>query len=277
MITEMINLSLDYASMGLENGGYSPRLQTYITENSPEMRPERLRPAVVICPGGGYEMTSDREAEPIALQFAANGFQAFVLRYSVKPAVFPTALAELAYTVGFIRDNAKKWHVDADKIIIAGFSAGGHLAASLGVFWNEPFLSKLLHTESAHIRPNGLLLSYPVITSGEFAHRGSFTCLLGSRYDELLEYVSLERRVNALTPPTFLWHTWEDDCVPCENSLLFAQALKRSGVCLELHIYPRGGHGLSLANEETSCENGYGIETDCQTWVPMAMRWAKSL
>ncbi len=277
MITEIINLNLDYASLGLDNGGCRPRVQTYITDNSPEMHPNRLRPAVIICPGGGYEMTSDREAEPIALQFAANGFQAFVLRYSVKPAVFPAALAELAHTVGMVRDNAERWHVNADKIIIAGFSAGGHLAASLGVFWNKPFLASLLKTNGEHIKPNGLLLAYPVISSGEYAHQGSFACLLGSRHDELLEYVSLEKQANALTPPTFLWHTWEDGCVPCENSLLFAQALRRCGVCTELHIYPQGGHGLSLANEETSCENGYGVEESCQSWLPMALRWAKSL
>lgn len=277
MITEILDFHLDYAALGLDNGGYCPKLYTYIQDNSPEMHPNRLRPAVIICPGGGYEMTSDREAEPVALQFAASGFQVFTLRYSVKPAVFPAALAELAAAVAMVRDNAEQWYVDADKIVIAGFSAGGHLAASLGVFWNETFLTDLLQTEKERIKPNGLILSYPVITSGAFAHRGSFISLLGSRYDELLEFVSLENRVTASTPPTFLWHTWEDDCVPCENSLLLAQALKRSGVSLELHIYPRGGHGLSLANEETSCSNGYGIQAECQNWVSMAARWVKAL
>ncbi len=176
-----------------------------------------------------------------------------------------------------MRDNAEQWQIDPDRIFVAGFSAGGHLAASLGVFWHEPFLAGLLKTESGRIRPNGLILSYPVITSGEHAHRESFYNLLGSRYEELVDYVSLENRVTEKTPPVFLWHTWEDDCVPCQNALLLAQTLKAKGVSLELHIYPHGGHGLSLANEETAAIGGYGVQEHCQSWMPMALGWAKNI
>ncbi len=277
MITDCLDLNLDYAAMGINNGGQVPKLYPYILHRSPDMHPERLRPAVVICPGGGYVMTSDREAEPVALQFAAAGFQVFVLRYSVAPAVYPAALTQLAAAVSLVRSNAKEWQVDPQRIAVAGFSAGGHLAASLGVFWHEPFLAELLGTVSESVKPNALILSYPVISSGEFAHRGSFINLLGSRYDELLEYVSLENRVSKLTPKTFLWHTVEDDAVPCENALLFANALRRHGVPFELHLYPRGGHGLSLANEETRSTGGNEVVAECEDWIRLACRWMKSL
>lgn len=277
MITETISLNLDYDAMGLNNGGHHPTLYPYLLGSSPEMDSGKRRPAVIICPGGGYAMTSDREAEPVAMQFAASGFQTFVLRYSVRPAVFPAAICELAFAVGMVRDNAEQWQIDPDRIFVAGFSAGGHLAASLGVFWHEPFLAELLATSGQRIRPNGLILSYPVITSGEHAHRESFYNLLGSRYEELVDYVSLENRVSQNTPPVFLWHTWEDDCVPCQNALLLAYALKAEGVSLELHIYPRGGHGLSLANEETAAIGGYGVQEDCQSWMPLALAWAKTI
>ncbi|WP_313539611.1 alpha/beta hydrolase, partial [Enterococcus sp.] len=159
-------------------------LTTYIIENSAEIEVNRLRPAVIICPGGGYEMLSDREAEPIAIKMMSFGFQAFVLHYSIKPAVYPIALTELATAVRLVRQQHEAWHVDPDKIIVAGFSAGGHLAANLGVSWQEPFLSELLDGQKEEWKPNGLLLSYPVLSSGKFAHEGSFQSLLADAYVE---------------------------------------------------------------------------------------------
>ncbi|MED4017899.1 alpha/beta hydrolase [Sutcliffiella cohnii] len=253
-------------------------LHTYILDNSSEIDPNRKRPMVVVCPGGGYEFTSDREAEPIAIQLNAMGFHASVLRYSVKPTEFPSALCQLAKTVWLIRKNTDKWNVDSNKIILMGFSAGGHLAASLGVFWNRDPLPKILDVQPEQIKPNGLILSYPVITSGEHAHQGSFRALLGKKLADkaLLNLMSLENQVTSHTPPTFLWHTFTDTAVPVENSLLFANALAKHDVSLEMHIYPRGAHGLSLGTEETMV-SAKNLQSEVVNWIEMAGRWIKGL
>lgn len=254
-------------------------LYTYFLDNSMEMHPNRKRPVIVVCPGGGYHMTSDREAEAIAVQFLAKGFHAVILRYSVAPARYPEALFQLAKTMLFLRENAQKYHIDTEKIIVQGFSAGGHLAASMGVFWNKPFLAERLGANSKMLRPNGLLLCYPVISSGDKAHVGSFQNLLGEDYDdeEKRKSMSLELCVTKDTPRTFLWHTASDNTVPVENSLLFFQALHKLGIPAEMHIYPVGGHGLGLANEETSSEDGYGVQEECQSWMTLACDWIRHL
>lgn len=253
------------------------KLYTYLLDNSKEINPDGVRPVVVICPGGGYAMTSDREAEALAVKFMAMGYHAAVLRYSCAPAVYPTALMELATVVSLLRNNAREWNIDKDKIILQGSSAGGHLAASYGVFWKEAFLAEAVHTDTRQLRPNGLILSYPVITSGKYAHRGSFQNLLGERYEELLEKMSLEKQVTEDTPKTFIWHTFPDDCVPAENSLLFVMALKEKNIPTEFHLYPVGGHGLGLATRETACPDGYGIQEECQSWIPLAETWLKNI
>jgi acetyl esterase/lipase len=254
------------------------KLYTYILNNSPEIDISRKRPTIVICPGGGYEFTSDREAEPIAIRMNAMGFNAFVLRYSVRPATFPSALMELAKAVALIRKNAEQWNIDVNKIIVAGFSAGGHLAASLGVFWNNPLLSESLGISNEVIKPNGLILSYPVITSGANAHKGSFEALLGDKIDTKLNDLSLEKQVSKDTPPTFLWHTYTDITVPVENSFMFAEALLKNKISLEMHIYPNGVHGLSLGTEETKRkDNDLTLQSEVENWIEMAGRWIKGL
>lgn len=254
------------------------KLYTYIMNNSPEIDSSRKRPTIIICPGGGYEFTSDREAEPIAIRMNAMGINACVLRYSVRPAVFPTALLELSMAVALIRKNAEQWNVDVNKVIVAGFSAGGHLAASLGVFWNRSFLSENLGMSNEVIKPNGILLSYPVISSGTYAHKGSFLALLGENYDTHLQDVSLEKQVSTDTPPTFLWHTYTDNAVPVENSFLFASALLNNKVPLEMHIYPKGVHGLSLGTEETKGkDNELTLQPEVANWIEMAGLWVKGL
>ncbi|HEX3020968.1 MAG TPA: alpha/beta hydrolase [Lachnospiraceae bacterium] len=252
-------------------------LYTYILDNTPEIDTNRIRPIILVCPGGGYGFTSDREAEAIAVKFLSMGYHAAVLRYSVSPATYPTALMELAYTMNVIRENADAWHVDKDRIVVTGFSAGGHLVASLGMFWNRELIRNTLNISSDMVKPNALILCYPVITSGKYAHRDSFKNLLGERYDELVDEMSLENQVSEDTPPTFIWHTFEDGLVPVENALLLATALKKKNILTELHIYPRGGHGLSLATKETAYQNEFSIQEDCANWIDLANTWIKNL
>lgn len=263
----------------LKNSAYKANLYTYFLDNSPEIAPERKRPVILICPGGGYRGTSDREAEALAVKFMAMGYHAAILRYSVDPARFPEALLQLATAVSMLRENADKWHIDTEKIVVQGSSAGGHLAASLGVFWNTALVTETLGIDAEKVRPNGLMLSYPVITSGEKAHHPSFERVLGEDYanEEKRKLLSLELQVTKDTPSTFLWHTAPDDTVPVENSLLFFQALHALDIPAELHIYPVGGHGLGLATAETACPNGYGIQAECESWIELAGDWMKHL
>ena len=229
-----------------------------------------LKPAVILCPGGGYEHHSPREGEAVAVKLLSLGMNAAFLRYSLIPDEFPCALYEAANAVRYLREHAKEWDCDPDKIIIAGFSAGGHVAASLGTMWNskelEGLVKEYLHTEPEMIRPDGMLLGYPVITSGEKAHRKSFERLLGTRYEQLLESVSLEERVTKDTPQTFLWHTVTDGAVPVENSMLFAQALQKEHIGFELHLFPHGNHGLGLGTRETDTADGTHFQPEVSVW-----------
>lgn len=242
---------------------------TYLLGCSQEMPSSYRRPCVIICPGGGYGFTSDREAEPVAARINAMGYHAVVLRYSVKPAVFPVALVQLAQTVAEVRAHSDEWHVDADNIFVMGFSAGGHLAASLGTLWNKGIIERYAALDGEMFRPNGLILCYPVITSGEFTHEGSMENLLHGM-TELRESMALETRVDEMTPPTFIWHTEDDGAVPVENSMYFATALRKNGVSFELHIFQTGEHGLSLAVPETGLKQPL---PNVAKWIGLLEEW----
>lgn len=254
-------------------------ISAYIPANSKEINLNKKRETIIICPGGGYKFTSDREAEPIALKFVAQGFNAIVIRYSIAPVRYPTALLELAETVRYVREKEKEWNVDTEKVIVCGFSAGGHLAGSLGVLWNNEIIEKYLDIKNEEVKPNAMILCYPVISSGEFAHKGSFDSLLGQKEAEISrENLSLEKLVSIETPKTFLWHTFDDGTVPVQNSLLFSNALASNKVQFELHIYPSGVHGLGLC-EEITAMNGRSehINSHIASWFNLACQWIKTL
>ena len=244
---------------------YIPTLKT-----APGMK----RPSIVICPGGGYQHLSDREAEPVALVFAAMGFNAYVVWYRLAPDRHPAPLHDVAAAVAWVREHAEEYCADPDAIAVAGFSAGGHAAGSLGVYWHDAALMAQAGLTPEQARPNAMALCYPVITGGEFAHRGSFVNLTGSDDMAVHERYSLDRHVTAQTPPTFLWHTFEDGAVPVENTLLMASALRRSGVMTEVHIFPHGGHGLALAMPLTSTTPEQNIP-ECAQWPELAARFLR--
>lgn len=274
----MIYREFDLKEVGSSEGA---KLTMYIQETASPKLKVKKRPLVIVCPGGGYSYTSDREAEPVALSFLAKGFHAAVLRYSCFPAHYPTALLELARSVLLVREHAQEWYIDRDAIIIQGSSAGGHLAASFACFWHEDFLSETLLGDAKEaskelLRPNGLMLSYPVITSGEYAHKDSFNKLLGDRLGELVGKMSLETAVNEEVPDTFIWATYTDGSVPVENSLLFAMALKKHNINTELHIFSEGCHGLALANHLTEDPEGKENVPSCEVWTDLAGTWLKN-
>lgn len=255
------------------------RLTTYLWEDSPEI-PIKKRALVLICPGGGYHRTSDREAEAVALKIMSMGHHAAVLRYSVAPARFPVALKEVVSSITLLRGKAEEWHIDENRIVVMGFSAGGHLAASYGVYWNTPMLSERSGASLEELRPNGLILGYPVITADEpHRHEGSIRNLLGDNWQEkeFLEKVSLENHVGSHTPRTFLWSTFEDDTVPAENSLVFVQALMKKKIPVEFHLYEKGGHGLSLANHITDNVAHTCDQKECQNWIDLVETWLQNL
>lgn len=250
--------------------------ETYLISYSEEIGIGK-RPLVLICPGGGYCFTSEREAEMFALKWNSYGYHAIVVWYSVKPAVYPTALLELSQVMRLAQEKAEEWQIDTKKIFVQGSSAGGHLAASYGMFWNREFLAKETGLCSEKLRPLGMILNYPVITSGEYAHKESFENLLADAYEEKKEELSLEKQVSENTPPAFIWTTDEDGLVPAENSLLLALAMRAKKIPVELHMYMKGGHGLALASELTMGKGGECVEPSCQSWFELAYRWTQEL
>lgn len=258
METFKVDLNLDYESLNLGEG-HRAFMNCLLPSNFNEYSKGRKRPAIVVIPGGGYGMLSEREAEPIALQFIAEDMAAFIVQYSVsEDAAFPRCLFEALTAIKTIRENADDWNIDTDKIAVIGFSAGGHLAASVGAFWNHDFVKEALGSNEM-VKPNAAILSYPVITSGPMAHRGSFNNLVGKDADqEILDLVSIEKQVTANYPPTFLWHTATDEVVPVKNSIMMADALDNAKVPFELHIFPTGVHGLALCDERTTGKDQNG-------------------
>ena len=258
-----LNLDLDYEGLRL-GGGHRATLDCYLPDfYLPEAR---KRPAIVICPGGGYGHLSEREDEPIALEYMAADMAAFVLNYSIKPdAAFPRCLLEALCAIKTVRENAAYWDINPDQISIIGFSAGGHLAATAAAYWNSD-IAKNTFGDTALCKVNAAILAYPVISSGPWAHSGSIVNLIGDN-EALMEAVSIEKQVTADYPPTFIWHTATDGLVPAMNSILMAQSLTEANIPYELHIYPEGPHGLSLADERTAKPDHH------QYIVPRVVEW----
>lgn len=209
--------------------------------------------AVVVCPGGGYEHLSDHEGGPVAEWLNSIGITAFVLKYRHGPRYqHPIPLQDAARAIRLVRARATEWRIDPQRIGILGFSAGGHLVSTIGTHFDSGSANAADQIDRMSSRPDLLVLIYPVISMGAFTHAGSRRMLLGENpSDDLVRLLSNELQVTKDTPPTFLVHTANDKAVPVENSLLFAEALRKAGVEFELHIYERGEHGFGLAPKDT--------------------------
>lgn len=228
--------------------GSSGKLTCWCACTPAAVSKNRKRPAVLILPGGGYGHISARESEPIALQFIAKGYVAFVLDYSVAPFGFPTSLREAAMAMRYIRENAEDYEINQNMVAAIGFSAGGHLCGTLGTMYDCAEVADLGSPEQ--LRPDALGLCYPVAVSWGRIHDASFENLAKGNAS-IKERLSLEKLVRKDMPPVFLWHTRDDTVVPCRNSLVLSVALEETGVPFCLHIYRHGPHGLATADELT--------------------------
>lgn len=271
---EIIKINLKEKYEFLDEADRNPTLTCYLPYNLAEMgRADEKRPCMVVCPGGGYARCSEREEEPIALKFLNWGFNVFVLRYSCEPHRYPTQIREVAAAFEEVYANADQWHCDTTKIGIIGFSAGGHLSAHYSNAYNSEAVRKVFPESK---KPNFTVLCYPVISADEsFAHKGSFQNLLGTYpHGADVEKYSCEKMVSADTPPTFIWHTAEDQAVPVKNSLVYATALADNKVPFSLRIYPYGVHGLSTVDHLTLDEDRLDPKTLlANTWLDDLKSW----
>ena len=273
-------------------------VDAYVPRVSGEIDAAVRRPAIVVCPGGGYRFCSEREAEPIALRFLAEGFNVFVVWYRVNVSpddihrdaeeagwyrkdpshVFPLPQHDAAAAIAYVRAHAQKHHTDPDRIAIMGFSAGGHLAASVSGLWHHKELWQELNLTPEDVRPNAAVLCYPVIVADHDAHRGSFVRLTGTQDAEMHKQYDVTNWVTDQYPPTFLWHTFTDRDVPVQNSIRMGLALANAGVLTEMHIFPSGCHGLSLANTMTCSAATMELQVEeCAQWPALAARFLKKL
>lgn len=270
---QIVHLNEIFPQLINESG--DPALRVYLPDNLEEMgRQNQKRPCLLICPGGGYAFCSQHEAEPVAFHFLPEGFNVFILNYSVAPHRFPTQLREVAAAVELIHSHAEEWHCDTKQVAIMGFSAGGHLAAHYSTCYNWQEIRDVF-PDSKPVQAS--ILCYPVISADPaVAHMGSFQRLLGHiplTPDEA-ERFSCNLQVTKHTPPAFLWHTAADETVPVMNSLLYAQALAKNKVPFALHIYPCGRHGLATVDQQANAQLDSST-AHAADWLDAAKKWLR--
>jgi len=254
-----------YDHYGLDNAGSTEgNLFGYVQATPPAISTTRRRPAILIIPGGGYNSTSNREAEPIAMPFLTAGYNAFILRYTCAPATFPVALREACMAMRYIRENAEALEVNPNMVAAIGFSAGGHLCGTMGTMYDCPEVTDL--GDAALLRPDALCLGYPVAVAWGKTHEGTFRNISGGN-EELCMRLSIDKLARADMSPTFLWHTRDDGSVPVRNSLVLAQRLDELGVNFAMNIYNHGRHGLSTADEQV-----YNVN-NMPTFSPALPNW----
>ena len=275
-------------------------MTTYVLDDGEYARKGLKRPAVVICPGGGYTMVSKNEGEPVALFFNRHGYHAFVVNYSVKiEHSFPTALQELARAMEIVKNHKTEWKI-SDEISVAGFSAGGNLALSLGIYANNPLITEALGLTEEQVRPDRLILGYPAVTlhpkrtEGEMPKelielmdqglmpdfRGpDIRAILLGREDvsqEEMEELNLMKKLHENLPPTFVWGSYEDTVIPATDYIELADHYYKMNIPCELHLFGHGPHGVSLC--DTSVKNEEEIENlSMNHWTELCIEWLEQM
>ncbi len=283
-------------------------LTAYLLEDSPEIAMSGKRPAVIINPGGAYVILSDREAEPIAMRFAAMGFQTFVLRYSVmnsgnnkwpedvsklpevkEEVLYPAPVLELGKAVLLVKEHAEQWSVDTEKVGICGFSAGGHNAAMYASVWFSDLLTENLHTTEEMLKPAFCIAGYPFI-DWELQYNLEMDEIIRNSYKwmyidyfgtpdpsvEKMRTCSPNYLISEKTVPTFIWNTSTDKSVDPRHSLHLMEAMIAKNIPCEYHMFGEGPHGLALADESTK-QNENDINDVVAKWIPLAEKWVRKI
>lgn len=274
-------------------------LKTYILERQEYARKSILRPAVIVCPGGGYALVSQNEGEPVALAYAREGFHTFVLKYSVTYAnPFPQALLELGKAYLYVLEHADEFGINKKQIYVAGFSAGGHLALSLGTFYYEKFLLDKLQTTAETLKPAGLILGYPAVSlkpartsskpskelekliaaglCGDFGKYSIQQIMTGKENfsNEEAEALNLLNRIDEKVPPMFIFGSNHDSVIHPLDIVSLAKLLRENNIEFELHLFNRGNHGLSIYDETVAYQ--WQLENmHMNEWVSLSVKWLK--
>ncbi len=276
MIYKKINLQEEFPCLHKPTA-----LIAYCPDNFEEFSSNRKRKSLLLLPGGAYRYNSDREAEPVALRFLGYDLNVFLLEYNDAPFEPPYPFIEGFAAIAYLRRHAEEYHVDSEHIAAIGFSAGGHFASSLGAFYEKEPYAKTLGSSPSEIKPNGLILCYPVISMDDDLTERNTAARLLEKAPEKKEEYSIEKQITPSFPPSFIWTTGDDMAVSSLNSILLAAALRRNGVRFEFHHFPFGEHGGSLAEPYVYMDN-YNPKaikdiSYCKDWFPLAMRFIKEV
>lgn len=286
-------------------------LTCYILDEEISHNVRRKRPAMIICPGGGYLLLSTKEGEAIATSFLERGYNCFVLRYSTyfktrlvdlknvpeinSQACYPQQLLELMQTMKLLHDNAQAWNIEPDKIFIAGFSAGGHLAASLATRWNDAQITQQLPfavNDNLILKPRGVILGYPMLAGDAYKYiessgadpflKGQIKYLKECLFKTQQPTPELEKNVDIIAhttkdmPPVFLWMTMNDQAVDVESALTFMKKAARQVPGCECHIFAEGIHGLGRA-DEVYAKKPQDINANVAQWLNLALNWLNKM
>jgi len=274
MKQEIIDL---YSYFNIERKpGYKGHLTCLTHTELTEILPVKcIRPAMLIVPGGGYTFVSQREDEPIALKFLDDGYNTFSLDYSVN-VTYPAQLTEMYMAMLYIRRNAEKYCIDKNKVCAVGFSAGGHLVATLSNLFKEQDILSQLNCTSEEVKLNAAILSYAVLSFNDVLTHSQTRGVVTGGDEKLIKKLDLVNQVTKETCPTFVWATQQDDLVPVANSIKYALSLQENQVEYELHVFEKGWHGLSAGDETVNYNNnGEGIKFDCSKWIQLSKKWLK--